>query len=97
MVVHGHDTTLPITVEELLSHCRAVTRGARRAFILADLPFGSYENSPQQAVSTAVRFMKEGQAYAVKLEGKGAASHTQPHTQTATRRATVQWHSLTRS
>mmetsp|Transcript_14980 Transcript_14980/g.42054 ORF Transcript_14980/g.42054 Transcript_14980/m.42054 type:complete len:296 (-) Transcript_14980:563-1450(-) len=73
MVVHGHDTTLPITVDELLSHCRAVARGARKLFRLGDMPFGSYEGSQHQAISTAVRFMKEGQVDAVKLEGGSPA------------------------
>eukprot|EP00803_Ostreobium_quekettii_P011619 evm.model.scf_692.2 EVM.evm.TU.scf_692.2 scf_692:13046-14395(+) len=69
MVVHGHDTTIPITTEDLLVHCKAVGRGAKRAFLLGDLPFGSYESSPEQAVHTATRFMKEGGMDAVKLEG----------------------------
>jgi hypothetical protein len=50
MVVHGHDTTLPITLEDMLVHCRAVARGARRAFLIGDLPFGSYETGPRDAV-----------------------------------------------
>uniref|UniRef100_A0A061S4W5 3-methyl-2-oxobutanoate hydroxymethyltransferase n=1 Tax=Tetraselmis sp. GSL018 TaxID=582737 RepID=A0A061S4W5_9CHLO len=79
MVVHGHDTTLPVTVDEMLSHCRAVGRGARRLFRLADLPFGSYEKSEEEAVSTAVRFMKEGQVDAVKLEGGSPARVAAAH------------------
>ena len=67
--VYGYDTTLPVTVEELLPLVRAVTRSTRRALIVADLPFGSYQESPGQALHTAVRFMKEGDAHAVKLEG----------------------------
>ena len=70
MVVHGHDTTLPITVDEMLIHCRAVARGARRVFRLGDMPFGSYENSKDDAVRTAIRFLKEGDVDAVKLEGR---------------------------
>ncbi|GMH42892.1 hypothetical protein BSKO_10811 [Bryopsis sp. KO-2023] len=69
MVVHGHDTTLPITLDDMLVHCRSVSRGARRAFLLGDMPFGSYEASPEQAVHSAVRLLKEGSVDGVKLEG----------------------------
>ena len=72
MVVYGHDSTLPVTVDELLPLVRAVVRGAPRALVVADLPFGSYQGSPAQALETAARFMKEAGAQAVKLEG-GAA------------------------
>lgn len=68
-VVLGYDTTVPVTEDELLPLARAVARAARRAFVVADLPFGSYEVSPEQALTTAVRFMKEAGAHAVKLEG----------------------------
>ena len=68
-VVLGHSSTVPVTVEDLLLLTKAVTRSTRRALIVADLPFGSYESSPEQAFSTAVRMMKEGGAQAVKLEG----------------------------
>jgi 3-methyl-2-oxobutanoate hydroxymethyltransferase len=67
--VYAYDTTLPVTVEELLPLVRAVTRSTRRALVVADLPFGSYQVSPAQALETSVRFMKEGDAHAVKLEG----------------------------
>src|SRR3954462_4643645 len=67
--VYGYDTTLPVTVDELLPLVRAVTRSPRRALVVADMPFGSYQESPGQALHTAVRFMKEGDAHAVKLEG----------------------------
>lgn len=67
--VYGNETSLPVTVDELLPLCRAVSRSAKRAFILADLPFGSYEVSAGQAVETSVRFLKEGGAHAVKMEG----------------------------
>lgn len=67
--VFGYDTTLPVTVDELLPLVRAVTRSVKRALVVADLPFGSYQLSPQQALETSVRFMKEGRAHAVKLEG----------------------------
>lgn len=69
MVVYGHDSTLPVTVDELLPLVSAVVRGAPRAFVVADLPFGSYQGSPAQALETSARFMKEGGAHAVKLEG----------------------------
>ncbi|HEY2041701.1 MAG TPA: 3-methyl-2-oxobutanoate hydroxymethyltransferase [Jatrophihabitans sp.] len=68
-VVYGYDTTVPVTVDELLPLVRGVVRGARRALVVADLPFGSYQTSPEQALETAIRFMKEGGAQAVKLEG----------------------------
>ncbi|MFC8044417.1 3-methyl-2-oxobutanoate hydroxymethyltransferase [Nocardia sp. NPDC057353] len=68
-VVYGYDTTVPITAEELLPLVRGVVRGAPSALVVADLPFGSYESSAQQALATATRFLKEGQAHAVKLEG----------------------------
>jgi 3-methyl-2-oxobutanoate hydroxymethyltransferase len=68
-VVLGHTSTVPVTVEDILVMTKAVTRSAKRSLIVADLPFGSYETSPQQAFATAVRMMKEGGAQAVKLEG----------------------------
>jgi len=71
MVVHGHDTTLPVTLDEMIMHCRAVSRGTQRPFLVGDMPFGSYESSPQQAVDAAVRIMKEGQMDGIKLEGGG--------------------------
>eukprot|EP00887_Chlorella_sp_A99_P004330 scaffold15.g4330.t1 len=69
MVVHGHDTTLPITLDEMLVHCKAAARGARRAFLVGDMPFGSFEASAEQAVHGAVRMLKEGCMDAVKMEG----------------------------
>jgi 3-methyl-2-oxobutanoate hydroxymethyltransferase len=68
-VVYGYDTTVPVSVDELLPLVRGVVRGTQRALVVADLPFGSYQASPQQAFETAARFMKEGGAQAVKLEG----------------------------
>jgi 3-methyl-2-oxobutanoate hydroxymethyltransferase len=68
-VVYGYDTTVPVGVDELLPLVRGVSRGAQRALVVADLPFGSYQGSPQQALETATRFLKEGGAQAVKLEG----------------------------
>jgi 3-methyl-2-oxobutanoate hydroxymethyltransferase len=69
MVVYGHDSTLPVTVDELLPLTAAVVRGSSRALVVADLPFGSYQSSPAQALESAARFMKEAGAHAVKLEG----------------------------
>jgi 3-methyl-2-oxobutanoate hydroxymethyltransferase len=69
MVVYGYDSTLPVTVDDLLPLTAAVVRGSSRALVVADLPFGSYQASPQQALETAARFMKEAGAHAVKLEG----------------------------
>ncbi|WP_306231344.1 3-methyl-2-oxobutanoate hydroxymethyltransferase [Agrococcus beijingensis] len=67
--VFGYDTTLAVTVDELIPLTRAVARAAKRALVVADLPFGSYETNPREAVHTAIRFMKETGAHAVKLEG----------------------------
>jgi 3-methyl-2-oxobutanoate hydroxymethyltransferase len=67
--VYGNETSLPVTVDELLPLVRAVTRSVTRALVVADLPFGSYQASPEQAFHTSVRFMKESGAHAVKLEG----------------------------
>jgi 3-methyl-2-oxobutanoate hydroxymethyltransferase len=69
MVVQGLDTTLPVTMDEVVYHCRAVARGARRAHVVADMPFLSYQASAEEAVRNAGRFLKEGGAHAVKLEG----------------------------
>jgi 3-methyl-2-oxobutanoate hydroxymethyltransferase len=67
--VYGYETTVPITVDELLPLVRGVVRATRYALVVGDLPFGSYEEGPTQALRTAVRFMKEGGSQAVKLEG----------------------------
>jgi 3-methyl-2-oxobutanoate hydroxymethyltransferase len=67
--VYGNETSLPVTVDELIPLTRAVSRSVHRALVVGDLPFGSYQASPEQAYLTAVRFMKEGGAHAVKLEG----------------------------
>lgn len=69
MVVYGYDSTVPITVDDLMPLTRAVVRGSQRAMVVADLPFGSYQQGPEQALETASRFMKEAGAHAVKLEG----------------------------
>ena len=67
--VFGYETTVPVTTDELLPLVRAVVRATRTSLIVGDLPFGSYEEGPTQALRTAVRFMKEGGCHAVKLEG----------------------------
>jgi 3-methyl-2-oxobutanoate hydroxymethyltransferase len=69
MVVQGHDTTLPVTLEEIAYHCRAVVRGTRRAHVVGDMPFMSYQASWEQGVTNAGRLMKEGSCHSVKLEG----------------------------
>ncbi len=69
MVVHGHSTTLPITLDEMLVHARAVARGATNALLVGDLPFLSYQGSLEDGVLNAGRFLKEGGMHAVKLEG----------------------------
>jgi 3-methyl-2-oxobutanoate hydroxymethyltransferase len=67
--VFGYETTIPVTVDELIPLTAAVVRGVKRALVIADMPFGSYEGGPDQALATATRFMKETGAHAVKLEG----------------------------
>ena len=73
MVVLGHESTVPATMEEMLFMTRAVTRGARRPLVIGDMPFGSYQVSDETAVANAVRFVKEAGADVVKLEGAGAS------------------------
>ncbi|WBU38471.1 3-methyl-2-oxobutanoate hydroxymethyltransferase [Homoserinibacter sp. YIM 151385] len=67
--VFGYDTTLPVTIDELIPLTRSVANAVKRAFVVADMPFGSYETGPDEALHTAFRFMKETRAHAVKLEG----------------------------
>ncbi|WP_344449224.1 3-methyl-2-oxobutanoate hydroxymethyltransferase [Actinocorallia aurantiaca] len=69
MVVYGYDSTVPVTVDDLLPLTAAVVRGSKRALVVADLPFGSYQASVEQALATASRFLKETGAHAVKVEG----------------------------
>jgi 3-methyl-2-oxobutanoate hydroxymethyltransferase len=68
MVIQGHDTTVPVTVDDVVYHSRAVARGLRRAFLVADMPFMSYAN-PEQALENSVRMMQQGGAMMIKLEG----------------------------
>ena len=68
-VVFGYDSTLPVTVDDLLPLVAAVVRGSERAMVIADMPFGSYQTSVAQAMESAMRFMKEGGAHSVKIEG----------------------------
>jgi len=67
--VYGYDTTLPVSIDDLVPLTRAVAGAVKRAFVIADMPFGSYETGPDEALHTAFRFMKETGAHAVKLEG----------------------------
>jgi len=71
MVMLGYPTTLPVTVDEMIHHAKAVARGARQALLVGDMPFMSYHASVEQAITTAGRFMQEGGMHAVKLEGGG--------------------------
>jgi 3-methyl-2-oxobutanoate hydroxymethyltransferase len=75
MVIFGYDTTIPVTVDDLIPLTAAVVRGTSRAMVVADLPFGSYQASPRIALQTAARFMKEAGAHAVKLEGGMRVAH----------------------
>jgi 3-methyl-2-oxobutanoate hydroxymethyltransferase len=76
MVVQGHDTTLPVTVEDVVYHCRAVARGTRRAHLVGDMPFMSYQVSAEDALRAAGRILAQGGAHAVKLEGGEEVAET---------------------
>ena len=76
MVVLGYDTTLPVTMEDMLHHVKAVTRAAKRALVIADMPFMSYQISPEEGLRNAGRFLQEAGAAAVKLEGGGPVVET---------------------
>ena len=69
MVVQGHEHTLPVTLDEMIYHCRAVARGSVKSHIVGDLPFGSYQSSFEEAMRNGIRLMKEGGVQSVKLEG----------------------------
>jgi len=75
-VVQGHDTTLPVTLEETIYHTRLVARAAQQALVVSDMPFGTFQISPEDALRNAVRCVKEGGAHAVKLEGGVAMAAT---------------------
>lgn len=68
-VMAGHETTLPITLDQMIYHAQGVVRGASRAFVVVDLPFGSYQGNSKEALSSAIRIMKESGAHGVKMEG----------------------------
>src|SRR5690606_7980057 len=68
-VFAGYETTLPITLDQMIYHASAVVRGAKRAMVIVDLPFGSYQGSSEKAMESAIRIMKETGAHGVKLEG----------------------------
>lgn len=70
-VMAGHETTLPITLDQMIYHASSVVRGASRALIVVDLPFGSYQGNTKEALSSAIKIMKESGAHSVKLEGAG--------------------------
>ena len=69
MVIQGHENTLPVTLDEVIYHCRAVARGSVRPHLVGDLPFGSYQESSEQLMTSATRLLKEGGVQSVKLEG----------------------------
>lgn len=68
-VIHGHETTLPITLDQMIDHASAVVKGVKRALVVVDLPFGSYQGNSKVALESAIRIMKESGAHAIKMEG----------------------------
>ena len=68
-VMAGHETTLPITLDQMIYHAQSVIRAVKRSFVVVDLPFGSYQGNPMKALDSAIRIMKESGAHSVKLEG----------------------------
>ena len=68
-VMAGYETTLPITLDQMIYHAQCVIRGVERALVVVDLPFGTYQSNPEKALESAVRIMKESEAHAIKLEG----------------------------
>ena len=68
-VMAGHETTLPITLDQMIYHASSVVRGVSRALVVVDLPFGSYQSDPNEALRSAIRIMKESGAHAIKMEG----------------------------
>ncbi len=79
MVALGHDSTIPVTLDEMLHHTRAVSRGAPNSLVVGDLPFGTYQDGPSQALGSATRMLKEAGANAVKLEGGGPMVEVTSH------------------
>ncbi|RLB06807.1 MAG: 3-methyl-2-oxobutanoate hydroxymethyltransferase [Deltaproteobacteria bacterium] len=75
MVVLGYESTIPVTMEEMIHHCKAVSRAVKRSFIIGDMPFMSYQVSVEKAIENAGRFIKEGGCDAVKLEGGSEVAH----------------------
>ncbi|RKD13254.1 3-methyl-2-oxobutanoate hydroxymethyltransferase [Pelobium manganitolerans] len=76
MVMAGHETTLPITLDQMIYHASSVIRGVKRALVVVDLPFGSYQGNSKEALNSAIRIMKESGAHAVKLEGGGEVAES---------------------
>lgn len=74
-VMLGYDTTVPVTLEDMIHHTAAVARGVKNTLVIADMPFGSYQCSKEQAIANAIRLMKEGGAHGVKVEGGGEIAH----------------------
>ena len=68
-VIAGNETTVPITLDEMIYHAKSVVKAVKRALVVVDLPFGTYQSDPQEALRSAIRIMKESGAHAVKLEG----------------------------
>lgn len=68
-VMHGHETTLPITLDEMITHAASVIKAVQRSLVVVDLPFGSYQGNSKEALNSSIRIMKEAEAHAVKLEG----------------------------
>lgn len=76
MVMAGHETTLPITLDQMIYHASSVIRGTKRALVVVDLPFGSYQGNSKEALNSAIRIMKESGAHGVKLEGGGEVAES---------------------
>ena len=75
-VIAGNETTVPITLDEMIYHAKSVVKAVKRALVVVDLPFGTYQSDPQEALRSAIRIMKESGAHAVKLEGGSEISES---------------------